>query len=73
VHLDPRGDSAEAGEVRTEHLEVDRADALLGQLRDFVRAVQTREPPQVAAADALGALRTAVRVVEAMPNQEPME
>ena len=73
VHLDPRGDSTEAGEVRTEHLEVDRADALLGQLRDFVRAVQTREPPQVAAADALGALRTAVRVVDAMPNQEPME
>jgi hypothetical protein len=27
----------------------------------------------VAAADALGALRTAVRVVDSMPNREPME
>jgi len=72
VHLTP-GDSGDTGEVRTERLEVDRADALLDQLRDFVRAVQTREPPQVAAADAFGALRTAVRVIEAMPRLEPMK
>ena len=73
LHLDPHADNADASEVRTERLEVDPSDALLDQLRDFVRAVQTREPPQVAAADALGALRTAVRVVEAMPNREPLE
>jgi predicted dehydrogenase len=73
VHLTPADSNGDIGEVRTERLEVDRADALLDQLRDFVRAVQTREPPQVDPADALGALRTAVRVVESMPRLESMK
>ena len=73
VHLTPGEDNGDTAEVRTERLEVDRSDALLDQLRDFVRAVQTREPPQVAAADALGALRTAVRVVDSMPRLESMK
>ncbi len=73
VHLSPPDDNGETREVRTERLEVGRADALLDQLRDFVRAVRTREPPIVAAADAFGALRTAVRVVDAMPRLEPMK
>ena len=42
-------------------------DALLSQMSDFIRAVRTREPPKVDGAGGLDALRTAVRVVEAMP------
>ena len=71
VHSVP-GEGNGVGEVRTQRLEVDRSDALLDQLRDFVRAVQTRQPPQVDPADALDALRTAVRVVDSMPRLESM-
>lgn len=48
-------------------LEIDREDALLAQLRAFRHAVLTREVPAGAGADALAALRTALRVVAAMP------
>jgi predicted dehydrogenase len=52
-------------------------DALLAQLQSFVAAVRCRERPGPAAAGALGALRTALRVVDAMrgpanlPRREP--
>ena len=40
---------------------------MLAQLRAFVRAVNTRQLLAASGADGLGALRTALRVVEAMP------
>jgi len=49
-----------------DELEIDRSDALLSQMRDFIRAVCTREPPIVGGLGGLDALRTAVRVVDAM-------
>jgi predicted dehydrogenase len=54
-------------QIVAEEIEVDRRDALQSQMSDFIRAVRTREPPKVDGADGLDALRTAVRVVEAMP------
>jgi predicted dehydrogenase len=53
-------------QILMEELEVDRVDALLSQMRAFVRAVRTRERPKVDGAGGLDALRTAVRVVDAM-------
>ncbi len=58
---------SEAPQIVMEELEVDRSDALLAQLRDFIQAVRTRERPKVDGVGGLDALRTAVRVVEAMP------
>ena len=54
-------------QIVTEEIEVGRRDALQSQMRDFIRAVRTREPPKVDGAGGLDALRTALRVVEAMP------
>jgi predicted dehydrogenase len=50
-----------------EKLEIDPEDALLAQLRAFVEAVRTRRGPPVSGGEALAALRTALRVVEAIP------
>ncbi len=62
-------DSAPA-ELTVEKVEVDRGDALLGQLQHFIEAVRTGSKPVVDGAEGLGALRTAVRVNEAMPPVE---
>jgi predicted dehydrogenase len=48
-------------------LEIDRGDALLLQLRSFRSAIETRQVPAGAGEEALAALRTALRVVAAMP------
>ena len=56
--------------IEMETIEVDRGDALLSQLEHFVRAIRHRSPPT---ADALGALRTALRVMNAMPSIEDLE
>lgn len=56
--------------IEMEKVEVDRGDALLSQLEHFVRALRHRSPPE---GDALGALRTALRVIEAMPSPEDLE
>jgi predicted dehydrogenase len=58
-----------SGEKRIDvkRLEIDRGDALLSQLRSFLAAVRSREVSAGAADDALSALRTALRVIEAMP------
>jgi predicted dehydrogenase len=56
----------EPPQIRVEELEVDPVDALLSQLRAFIRAVHTRERPKVDGVGGLDALRTAVRVVDAM-------
>jgi predicted dehydrogenase len=50
-----------------EKLTMDPEDALLAQLRDFVDAVRTRRAPKVSGERALAALRTALRVVDAIP------
>ena len=52
---------------------MNRGDALYAQLRDFVDAVRTRKRPEVDGADALDALRTAVRVNAAMATVESPE
>jgi len=69
-----RASGASQGEpqIAVEKLEVDRGDALRDQLRAFVRAVRTRERPMVDGASGMGALRTAVRVIEAMPTLEEL-
>jgi predicted dehydrogenase len=54
--------------IEMEKLDFDPEDALLAQLRAFVGAVRDREHPVVSARDALSALRTAMRVIEAMPD-----
>jgi predicted dehydrogenase len=61
--------SAETGErtIDIQTLEIDREDALLNQLRAFRTAIETREVPAGAGQEALAALRTALRVVAAMP------
>jgi predicted dehydrogenase len=61
--------SPETGErtIDIQTLEIDREDALLAQLRAFHAAIQTREVPAGAGEEALAALRTALRVVAAMP------
>jgi len=54
--------------LATEQLVFDPGDALLAQLEDFVSAVRTRKQPAVSGREGLRALRTALRVVEAMPR-----
>ncbi len=63
-----RNGSADGAEpaVEVEELRFDPEDALLAQLRAFVDAVRTRGVADTAHS-AVGALRTALRVVEAMP------
>jgi predicted dehydrogenase len=53
--------------IELDKLELDREDALREELRSFVRAVRERKEPEVPGEQALRALRTALRVVEAMP------
>jgi predicted dehydrogenase len=61
--------SAETGErsIEIQTLEIDREDALLAQLRAFAESVRTREVPAGAGEEALAALRTALRVMDALP------
>ncbi len=55
-----------APEIGIEKLEVDRGDALLAQLQEFVMAIRTRQQSTVDGVGGLGALRTALRVIDAM-------
>ncbi|MDJ0786102.1 MAG: Gfo/Idh/MocA family oxidoreductase [Myxococcota bacterium] len=70
-----RGEPDEKGErkIEVEPLEIDRSDALLSQLRSFVVAVRERSEPVGAADDGLAALRTALRIREAMPPLEELQ
>ena len=54
--------------VESEELKLDPEDALLAQLRAFLDAVSLRSIAPASGNGALGALRTALRVVEAMPR-----
>ena len=58
----------EASRFVTQELAFDAEDSLLAQLEDFVSAVRTRQPPAMSGREGLRALRTALRVVEAMPS-----
>jgi len=59
--------------IEMEKLEIDRDDALVAQLRAFLDAVRTREAPRVSGEEALATLRTAMRVVAAMPPLEALQ
>lgn len=65
--------NGEAQEVKVEKLEVDRGDALLAQLREFTSKVRTRARPRVDGTDGLGALRTALRVIDAISSFNEQE
>jgi predicted dehydrogenase len=54
--------------LATERFAFDPEDSLLAQLEAFVSAVRTRRTPAVSGREGLRALRTALRVVEAMPR-----
>ncbi len=61
------GEEGGARIVESEELKLDPEDALLSQLRAFLDAVSAGGPAAASGDGALGALRTALRVVEAMP------
>jgi len=54
--------------VEREKVSFEPADALLAQLRAFVDGVEKRDDPLATARTGLGALRTALRVVDAIPT-----
>jgi predicted dehydrogenase len=56
-------------EVEKERIHFEPEDALLMQLRAFVDDVEKRDAPTASAHSAVGALRTAQRVIEAIPPQ----
>ena len=61
------------GKVELERLEIDREDALESQLLAFREAIQSRKVEAGDAGEGLSALRTALRVVEAMPPPDDLE
>jgi predicted dehydrogenase len=63
----------EAPKIEGERLETSRSDALLLQLRGFAEAVRSRARPWVEAEAGLAALRTALRVRDAMPDLDELE
>jgi predicted dehydrogenase len=75
VTLAQRGPRDAKGErqVHIDRLAIDREDALLRQLESFCEAVATRRVVAGAGDDGLSALRTALRVIEAMPVLEELE
>jgi predicted dehydrogenase len=64
------GEGARVPRLVQEHVECVPEDALLSQLRAFVDGVWKRDAPARSAESALGALRTALRVIDAMPRFE---
>ncbi len=58
---------AAAPRIEMERLEIDREDALENEQRAFLECIRSRGAPLVSGEDAVRALRTALRVVEAMP------
>ncbi|MBW2242672.1 MAG: Gfo/Idh/MocA family oxidoreductase [Deltaproteobacteria bacterium] len=58
-------------EISLERVAIDRTDALEAQLRSFRDAVKSRSVGEGAADHGLAALRSALRVIEAMPALEP--
>lgn len=62
-----------APEIEVEQLETDPVDALTQQLLSFVACVRERTAPQVDATGGLAALRTALRVRDAIADPEKVE
>lgn len=67
----PKADGTRGIEI--ERLAIDREDALLAQLRAFAGAVASRRIEAGRADEGLSALRTAIRVVDAMPPAAELE
>ncbi len=67
------GGDGEAPRIEMEELKIDPDDALVAQLGAFVDAVRTRSMSGVTGTDALGALGTALRVIDAMPPLEELQ
>jgi predicted dehydrogenase len=65
-------DGQDTPRIEMERLDLDIEDALAAQLRAFVASVRERKDPVVSAQDALSALRTALRVIEAMPDVDTL-
>ncbi len=61
----------ELPEITTERLELSPEDALRLELLSFLESVRNRCAPEVAPEQAMAALRTATRVIAAMPNFHP--
>jgi predicted dehydrogenase len=59
--------------IHIQRLEIDRGDALLEQLRAFVRGCRDRCVAAGGADEGLSALRLAMRVIEAMPDPEALQ
>jgi len=60
-------------EIDWQRLEIEPGDALLFQLESFVDAVRTRTVRAGAAHEGLSALRTALRVIDAMPPLDDLQ
>jgi len=67
------GDRGGAPRVELEELKTDPDDVLIAQLRAFVDAVRTRSVTGVGGSDAIGALGTALRVIDAMPSVDEFQ
>ena len=67
------GEADDAPRIEMEELKIDPDDALVAQLRAFVDALATRTVSGVSGIDALGALGTALRVIDAMPSVEELQ
>jgi predicted dehydrogenase len=61
------GNGNDAPRVEAEELKIDPDDALVAQLRAFIDSIRTRTPSAGDGTDALGALGTAMRVIDSMP------
>jgi predicted dehydrogenase len=59
--------------VDVEELKIDPGDALIAQLRSFLTGIRTRATTGEGGTDGLGALGTALRVIEAMPSLEALQ
>lgn len=73
IHRRLEGACDDRPRIEVEKLKFDPEDALLAQLRVFVDAVSKRHAPTDSATNALGALRTALRVIDAMPSFDEPE
>jgi predicted dehydrogenase len=63
-----QGEAGRPGPFTAEQFAFEPGDSLLAQLEDFLSAVRARKTPAVSGREGLRALRTALRVVEAMPR-----
>jgi predicted dehydrogenase len=71
VTIGQRGPARANGErgIGFEKLQIDREDALANQLRAFVQGIRERRPVAGGGDEGLAALRTALRIVAALPSE----